>query len=62
MLGWRGTQKSLVPHPSFGVFAHAELDAMTEGLSAPDYRMLLWGVRIYHRAVLEMSDGSNDGS
>ena len=39
-----------------GTLARAEMEMMAEGLSRYEWALLLWGVRQFHRAVLEITE------
>jgi hypothetical protein len=62
MMGWRGSSKSFSAHPSLAVLAKAELDMLTNPLSMSDRATLFWGVRIYHRTILEIMEAKSDGT
>jgi len=55
-MGWRGNSKAFSAHPAMGTLARAEMEMMAEGLSRYEWALLLWGVRQFHRAVLEITE------
>ncbi len=61
VIGWRTSPGTFQSPPGIAILAQAHYSELVSGLSANERTRLLWAVRVFHRANMDMQGGATGG-